>query len=337
MNWVDFEVGKMVTAGRTLISPAAIFSLPQLAVALMLAFAFLVWRQSRRRGAVRLSAVLRAMRGRRIVFHRSTGADLFYAFVNTFAIAGLIGWGMISGFTISHAVTHGLRAAFGTTAPSTAPGWLLRSGATLLLFVAYELAYYVDHWLKHRVPFLWEFHKVHHTAEVLTPLTVYRVHPVDTLIFVDIIALFTGVANGALTWAAGRSVEVFQIDGSNALTVVGLFLLAQLQHSQFWIPFTGPVGRLLLSPAHHQIHHSTDPAHYNTNLGSFLAIWDWMFGTLVIPSKDPPRLKFGVIGLAGDPHRLSGLMIDPTVAAFRVLRLKPAAASAPDAPTVIPL
>jgi len=304
----------------TLISPGSIFSLPQLVVAFIIALAFLTHRQIRRRGSVRPSAILRATFRRGIVLNRSTYADLFYAFVNTFAVSGLIGWALISGLGVSSWVTHSLRSAFGGHAPSAAPDWLLRAGNTFLLFIAYEFAYYVDHYLMHKIPFLWEFHKVHHTAEVLTPLTVFRVHPVDTLIFANIAAIIVGFTNGAFAYSIGKSVGMFQVDGSNIITVVSLFLLSQLQHSQFWIPITGLGGRIVLSPAHHQIHHSTDPAHYDTNLGSSLAIWDWMFGTLFIPAKESPRLRFGVVGGGSDPHRISGLMIDPTINAFRALR-----------------
>ena len=108
---------------------------------------------------------------------------------------------MISGLSVSSSVTHSLRSIFGGNAPSTAPDWLLRAGATFLLFITYEFAYYVDHYLNHKIPFLWEFHKVHHTAEVLTPLTVFRVHPIDTLIFVNIVAVIVGFTHGTLIYA----------------------------------------------------------------------------------------------------------------------------------------
>jgi sterol desaturase/sphingolipid hydroxylase (fatty acid hydroxylase superfamily) len=39
------------------------------------------------------------------------------------------------------------------------------------------------------------------------------------------------------------------------------------------------------SPAHHQIHHSTDPRHFDRNLGYALSIWDWAFGTLWVPER----------------------------------------------------
>jgi sterol desaturase/sphingolipid hydroxylase (fatty acid hydroxylase superfamily) len=319
MNFIEFQVDKLQQAGASLLSPASIFSAPQLAVAFTLAFAYLAWRQFRRRKAVRLSALLRATMSRRILFHRSTAADLFYFFVNTFAIGGLIGWGLFSSLAISEGCVHVLRTAFGDRTPSSVPEWALRVGITLTVFLGYEFGYYVDHYLKHKIPFLWAFHKTHHTAEVLTPLTVFRVHPVDTLIFVDIIAVAIGISQGLFTYAAGKTVSTYAIENTNIITIVFLFLLAQLQHSEFWIPLTGVAGRILLSPAHHQIHHSSDPAHYDSNLGSFLAIWDWLFGTLSIPPKQSPHLKFGVTQANSDPHRISALLIEPGAEALAAL------------------
>jgi len=260
------------------------------------------------------------MRARKILFNHSTYADLFYYVVNTFAIGSLIGWGLVSGATVSELVVRGLRAAFGMPAPAHAPDWMLRAGLTFAAFIGYEFGYYVDHSLKHRIPFLWAFHKTHHSAAVLTPLTVFRVHPVDTLIFVNILALSIGTLHGLFTYAVGKPVDLYLIDKTNVISVVFLFLLAQLQHSQFWIPLRGLPGRLLLSPAHHQIHHSVDPRHYNRNLGSFLAIFDWMFGTLAIPEKDSPHLTFGVAQETKDPHRVETLVVTPLVEACGVLR-----------------
>ena len=83
---------------------------------------------------------------------------------------------------------------------------------TLALFLAYEFGYWLDHYLKHRVPALWELHKVHHSANVLTPLTVFRLHPLDALIFSNILALATGITNGAVNYAFGKPITMFSID-----------------------------------------------------------------------------------------------------------------------------
>jgi sterol desaturase/sphingolipid hydroxylase (fatty acid hydroxylase superfamily) len=48
-----------------------------------------------------------------------------------------------------------------------------------------------------------------------------------------------------------------------------------------------------MSPAHHQIHHSIDPRHWNKNFSVKLAIWDALFGTLYVPRK-PETLQVGL-------------------------------------------
>lgn len=321
MDLLSFQLHKLVAAGKVLLSPSAIFSLPQLAVALAIAAVWLAWQRKLRRGTIGWAAIGRVMISRRVLLNRSTYADLFYYFINTFAVSTLIGWALFSGLTVSAVTLHGLNAWFGVRAPSSAPDWALKSALTLVTFLGYEFGYYLDHTLKHKVPFLWEFHKTHHTAEVLTPLTVFRVHPLDTLIFVNITSLVAGLAHGMFIWLAGRRVGIYMIDNANIITVIFLFALAQLQHSQFWIPLRGLPGRLLLSPAHHQIHHSVDPEHFNRNLGSFLAIWDWMFGTLWVPQKEPPRLSFGVRDAGQDPHRVETLLVAPFANSLGALRL----------------
>jgi sterol desaturase/sphingolipid hydroxylase (fatty acid hydroxylase superfamily) len=195
----------------------------------------------------------------------------------------------------------------------------LNAARTLTLFLAYDLGFFFDHWLKHRVPALWELHKAHHSAEVLTPLVNFRVHPLDSLILANNLALFIGVIGGAAQYALGRKAVSFTLFDQNVLMLLYIYLTAQLQHSEFWIPFTGVWGRVFMSPAHHQLHHSADPAHFNCNMGASLAIWDWLMGTLRMPPVAPPRLAFGVSGQTHDPHGVMGLVVDPAVNAIVTL------------------
>ncbi len=67
-----------------------------------------------------------------------------------------------------------------------------------------------------------------------------------------------------------------------------------LRHSHLWITFQGVAGKLFQSPAHHQVHHSTDPRHFDKNLGFALAVWDWAFGTLHVPSRQREVSEYGV-------------------------------------------
>ena len=183
---------------------------------------------------------------------------------------------------------------------------LFRSACvTLVLFLAYELGYWVYHYLSHRIPFLWEFHKVHHTATALSPITVFRVHPVDTWLFGNVTAVIVGVTHGVTSYVLGVTAQQFALTDTNLILVVFIHVYLHFQHSHLWIAFRGLVGRLLLSPAHHQVHHSNNPAHFNKNLGSCLAVWDWMFGTLYVPAKAPERLCFGVAPAGRDEQSVT--------------------------------
>ncbi|HSU69339.1 MAG TPA: hypothetical protein VLJ39_20810, partial [Tepidisphaeraceae bacterium] len=42
-----------------------------------------------------------------------------------------------------------------------------------------------------------------------------------------------------------------------------------------------------------------------------LAIWDWVFGTLAIPAKDSPHLRFGIEDAGAKRHLPSGLLLEP--------------------------
>jgi sterol desaturase/sphingolipid hydroxylase (fatty acid hydroxylase superfamily) len=157
------------------------------------------------------------------------------------------------------------------------------------------LGNYLAHWLEHHT-FLWRFHRKHHSAEILTPLTGGREHPVDALVSVSLIGLCVGVANGALGWTIGPAASPYLLFHTNCALVVYFFTLQHLRHSQVWLPFTGPLGWVLQSPAHHQLHHSANPEHYNRNLGFSLAIFDAVFGTLRVPRSDETIRAFGVAG-----------------------------------------
>jgi hypothetical protein len=85
-----------------------------------------------------------------------------------------------------------------------------------------------------------------------------------------------------------------------------------------WIAFRGVLGRIFVSPAHHQVHHSANPRHFNKNFGSCLALWDWMFGTLYVPAKKREPIAFGVPGRT-DAHTVKGELVDPLVKAGRRL------------------
>ncbi len=295
---------------KVLLSLGSGFSLTSLAAALVIAAMVLVWRRRRRNRPLRAGTLWRALFPGWIARHASMHADLAYFYFNVFVYGLIFGWAILSYKFWSGVVADGLTAAFGAVAP-TSYDWTARVTITLALFLAYEFGYWVDHYLKHRVPALWELHKVHHTANVLTPLTVFRLHPLDGVIFSNILAVSLGATAGVANYAFGKPVTLFSIDDTNIILVLFVHIYVHLQHTHLWIAFTGLWGRIFLSPAHHQIHHSNNPLHFDKNLGSCLAIWDWLFGTLYVPRKEPENISFGVKAGETDMHSLSELSIAP--------------------------
>ena len=314
---------------RVLLSPGSTFSLHSLAAALCITVVVVV-RQRRARGRrLSLKLLARAVFPGRILRSASSRADLGFMLLNVFATGALIGWALISSAAVSHWTRDGLTGLFGGHAPLALPAWLIAAAITLILFLAYELAYWLDHWLSHTVPVLWEFHRVHHTAETLSPLTVFRVHPIESLKFANISALLLGLVHGAATWLAGAPAHEVAVSGSNVILLAFIFVTLHLQHSHVWIAFTGVWGRLVASPAHHQIHHSADPAHFGKNLGSCLALYDWLFGTLRIPTRVREPLVFGVEPGQESPHTIAGGLVTPFVRAAETLRPRSSGSAAP--------
>jgi sterol desaturase/sphingolipid hydroxylase (fatty acid hydroxylase superfamily) len=301
------------------------FSLSSLGCALVIAIAFVAFRLGRRRRPMRAKVIVRALFPRRVAC-ASSGIDFSYLIFNTFIFGAIFGWALLSFRTISSGTFEALNAAFAQRPATELPELASRVLVTLVMFLSYELGYWVHHYLCHRVAFLWEFHKVHHTANVLTPMTVFRVHPVDTWLFVNIVALFVGVLNGATTYALGVATPQFTLTDTNLILVVFIHVYIHFQHSHLWIAFRGAAGRVLLSPAHHQIHHSNNPVHFNKNLGSCLAIWDWLFGTLHIPEQSPEKLRFGVEATGHDAQTMTAAYLTSFSHAAGTLRGVPVVA-----------
>ena len=296
---------------KIFLSPAGSFSLASLATALLLATLYLVWRRRHHKRRARLQVWLRALFPRRIWKSPSSHADVMLFLLNTLVLGLVLSWALLSYHFVDTTTNQTLIRLFGAREVTALPGWVTTGVLTIAIFLAFELGYYTDHYLAHRIPFLWEFHKVHHTAEVLTPITNFRVHPIDSLVFYNILALMMGITGGVVNWVFGKPIQQFSLYNSNVIILLFTYILDHLHHTSFWIAFTGIWGRIFVSPAHHQIHHSTNPAHFNKNMGSTLAIWDWMFGTLYIPSKKREKLEFGVNPKSPADHSLMGSLVEP--------------------------
>jgi sterol desaturase/sphingolipid hydroxylase (fatty acid hydroxylase superfamily) len=185
-------------------------------------------------------------------------------------------------------------------------------------FIVDDGARYLVHRAFHRVPALWELHKLHHSAEVLTPFTIYRVDPIEGIANASAAALAVGVFGGALLWIAPGQLGAWTISGVYALSYLWNVAGTNLRHSQVWLSFGPTLERWLLSPAQHQIHHSADPSHHDRNFGSALALWDRIGGTLYVTG---PRehLRFGLTPTDPSPYStVIESLYQPLVAAGRM-------------------
>lgn len=154
---------------------------------------------------------------------------------------------------------------------------------TLTLFIARDATRFYMHYMMHKIPALWEFHKVHHSAEVLNFFTAERFHPVEVLISSTLMVTVTALVNGIFIALFGDHLTPLTVAGANAFWVLGnVFFGGILRHSPYPISFGPVLERWFISPAMHHIHHSDKPEHFDRNMGGTLTIWDRMAGTHLI-------------------------------------------------------
>ncbi len=327
----DLALSAVERVEQLLLSPGSALSLWSLLAALLIAAGAAIAKRKGR--AVSLRAMARAMFPRHRLLSASARTDFGFTLFAVFASTALFGWAVLSHVGISSTIasTLGQPLALGL------PSWLSVAVMTIALWLAYEFAYWFDHLLSHKIPALWAFHKVHHSAETLSPLTVFRVHPVDSIVFYNIVAVVTGVTAGVLHWLVGAGVSPLTVAGTNVVMIAAIFTIKHLHHSHVWISWRGAWGRLILSPAHHQIHHSVAPEHHDRNFGETLALFDWLAGTLHQPQAKRERLNFGVENMP-DPHSVRGSLIAPFADALSPLWRRTAAdgGSIPEAPASTP-
>lgn len=164
---------------------------------------------------------------------------------------------------------------------------------TAALTLATDFALFLAHWLQHRIPALWRFHAVHHSAESLTPFTAYRQHPVDYLGNALCIGLMTGATFSLIDLLTGQPAKILHIEGSTFPFLLFYWLGYHLRHSDVWVDYGPRWSQILISPAQHQIHHSLESRHRDKNLGYMFAFWDRLFGTLYIP-RSHEKLHYGL-------------------------------------------
>ena len=196
--------------------------------------------------------------------------------------------------------------------------WLL-SAYSLSLFLVGDFSRYCLHRCMHRIPLLWAFHKIHHSAEVLTPFTFYRVHPLENLLFGLRYALSAGLVTSLFLYFFGSGLQVLQILGVNIFVFLAHLLGDNLRHSPIALAYPGWLEKVFISPAQHQLHHRVDGN--RCNYGGVLAIWDRVFASLALSSSDK-GLPFGLAAARGYAS-ITQLLLTPFREIYRSCRIRP--------------
>ena len=145
---------------------------------------------------------------------------------------------------------------------------------TLAACLLLDYTLYLWHVLTHKVPLLWRFHRVHHADLDLDASTGVRFHFGEMVMSV-----------------AWRAAQVLLIGVRwPALRLWNTLLLVEVlfHHSNVALPAKAErwLGKLLVTPRMHGIHHSVVRSETDSNWSSGLTLWDWLHGT---QRKDVPQ------------------------------------------------
>lgn len=221
------------------------------------------------------------------------------------------------------------------------PSWV----QLLILFVVADFVQWWTHRLLHRVPRLWEFHKVHHSIGQMGFAGHLRYHWMENVVYkltqfiplsmlgydtqdmfvVYMFSTFVGHYNHANITVNKRITGALFAAALGLAISLGAFDLNLFQQPAWgWVVLIvagsallgalvlGPVMKYLFnSPEMHIWHHAHDmpKSHvYGINFGLTLAIWDWIFGTAWWPSSGRD-IKLGFPGIANFPKRFFGQLI----------------------------
>jgi sterol desaturase/sphingolipid hydroxylase (fatty acid hydroxylase superfamily) len=187
------------------------------------------------------------------------------------------------------------------------PGWAHVVGAFLL----FDAWMYLWHRLNHRVPFLWRFHRTHHSDPRMDVTTANRFHLgeifLSSILRVPVIALL-----GLQLWEL-------------ALYETAMFTVVQLHHANIALPAWLDRGLrvLIVTPFMHKVHHSRWQPETDSNYSSLFSFWDRFFGTFRLRAN-PSTLQFGLEEFdRPEHHTLVGLFTTPVKQMRRTIARPP--------------
>jgi len=204
-------------------------------------------------------------------FRRDFWLDFFYMFFNFFLFS------LVIYNAASNVVVNFFNEALASIGINNLVAFEVMSWPTwahlLLGFIVRDFVQWWTHRLLHRVPFLWEFHKVHHSVKEMGFAAHLRYHWMETIVY--------------------RTLEYLPLAligiGLRDFFIIHIFTLAigHFNHSNLKLNL-GFLKYVFNNPQMHIWHHAKaipEGHQYGVNFGISLSIWDYLFGTNYIPKS----------------------------------------------------
>ena len=158
-------------------------------------------------------------------------------------------------------------------------------GALVLQVALYDLLIYWQHRISHSLRIFWRVHRTHHLDNEIDTTTGVRFHPFE--IFLSYLyKMFFIYTLGMDPWAV--------LAGESVLIISSFWI-----HANFNLPevLNKYLSYIIMTPQSHTIHHSVIGTEMNRNFGTFLSIWDRVFGTYTcISTQRAKSIEFGLLG-----------------------------------------
>lgn len=163
----------------------------------------------------------------------------------------------------------------------------------ILTVIILDFIIWGQHLLSHKIPFVWRFHRMHHTDRDLDVTTAVRFHP-----FEIIFSMFIKITSIYILGASAIAVIIFEIMLNG---------MAMFNHANLRIPFRieNILRKFIVTPDLHRIHHSIYIDEHNKNFGFSLSIWDKIFKCYLDQPRDGHKdMKLGLKWQNDKPTKL---------------------------------
>ena len=163
----------------------------------------------------------------------------------------------------------------------------------ILTVIILDFIIWGQHLLSHKIPFVWRFHRMHHTDRDLDVTTAVRFHP-----FEIIFSMFIKITSIYILGASAIAVIIFEIMLNG---------MAMFNHANLRIPLRieNILRKFIVTPDLHRIHHSIYIDEHNKNFGFSLSIWDKIFKCYLDQPRDGHKdMKLGLKWQNDKPTKL---------------------------------